>query len=181
VSEPADGDVSPANEQAGAADRLYTHPHLEVPMSRSLLRHALLAAPLAGALAAALAAPASAGPLAGAVGDSKPYTLTLNKVSAQKGQPATATVLIKPAAGYHINKDFPTTLKLTPPADVKLDKAQLAKEDATLTEKEGSFQVKLTPSTAGSKKIPGELRFAVCTDTTCDPQKTAVTLEVEVK
>ena len=149
-------------------------------MSRSLLRHALFALPLAGALVAAVAAPAAAGPLAGAVGD-KPYTLTLNKVSAQKGQPATATVLIKPAAGYHINKDFPTTLKLTPPADVKLDKAQLAKEDATLSEKEGSFQVKLTASAAGSKKIPGELRFAVCTDTTCDPQKTAVTLEVEVK
>ncbi|MFO0577880.1 MAG: protein-disulfide reductase DsbD family protein [Polyangia bacterium] len=145
-------------------------------MSRSLLRLALFALPFAGALAA----PAVAGPLAGAVGD-KPYTLTLNKVTAQKGQPATATVLIKPAAGYHINKDFPTTLKLTPPADVKLDKAQLAKEDATLSEKEGSFQVKLTASAAGSKKIPGELRFAVCTDTTCDPQKTAVTLEVEVK
>lgn len=145
-------------------------------MSRSLLRHALLVVPLA----AALSASASAGPLAGAVND-KPYTLTINKVAAQKGQPATATVLIKPAAGYHINKDFPTTLKLTPPADVKLDKPALAKEDAKLTEQEGSFQVKLTASAAGSKKIPGELRFAVCTDTTCDPQKTAVTLEVDVK
>lgn len=156
-------------------------------MSRSPLRRivalsvASLALPFLGTLTSpALAAPPAAPPIAAAVAG-KPYSLTIAKIAAQKGQAVTARVVIKPAAGYHMNKDFPTTLKLTPPADVKLDKATLGKEDARLTEQEAAFEVRLTAAAAGAKQIPGELRFAVCTDTTCDPQKTAVVLDVEVK
>lgn len=133
------------------------------------------------ALPLALAAPAAATtPLAGAV-TGKPYTVTIAKVTAQKGQPAVAHVVIKPVAGYHMNKDYPTGLTLTPPADVKVDKTTLGKEDAHLTEQEGAFDVKLTASAAGAKQIPGSLKFAVCTDTTCDPQKVAIVLDIEVK
>lgn len=152
-------------------------------MSRSPLRRiialsvASLALPFVGGLLGpALAAPPIAAAVAG-----KPYSLTVAKVVAQKGQAATARVVIKPAAGYHMNKDFPTSLKLTPPADVKLDKASLGKEDASLTEQEVAFDVKLTAGAAGNKVINGDLRFAVCTETTCDPQKTPVAIDVEVK
>mgnify|MGYP000019285361 CR=1 FL=1 len=123
---------------------------------------------------------ADSGKLAGAVAG-MPYTLTIAKVSAVKGKPATAQVVIKPAAGYHINKDFPTSLKLTPPAGVTLAKAELKKADAKLSENEGSFDVTLTAANAGALKIPGELRFAVCTETTCDPQRSSVNIELDVK
>lgn len=129
---------------------------------------------------AAPPAPAAGGKIAGAVAG-LPYTVTIAKVSAVKGQPATAQVVIKPAAGYHMNKDFPTSLKLSPPAGVTLAKAQLNKADAKLSDNEGSFDVTLTAANAGAQKVPGELRFAVCTETTCDPQKSAVAIELEVK
>lgn len=118
--------------------------------------------------------------LAGAVAG-QPYTLTVNKVSARKGQPATAQVVIKPAAGYHLNVDFPTSLKLAPPAGITLAKAELKKADAKLTETEGSFTVTITAANAGLHMVPGELRFAVCTETTCDPQKSSVKIELDVK
>lgn len=127
------------------------------------------------------AAPAAeGGKLAGAMAG-KPYTLSIAKVSAKKGQPATTQVVIKPAAGYHINKDFPTSLKLTPPAGVTLAKAELKKADAKLSETEGSFEVTLTADKVGAQQVPGELRFAVCTETTCDPQRSPVAIELDVK
>jgi hypothetical protein len=125
-------------------------------------------------------APAEASKLAGAMAG-QPYTLTVAKVSAKKGQEAAAQIVITPAAGYHLNVDFPTALKLTPPAGVTAAKVDYKKADAKLTEKEGSFAIRLTASAAGKQTVPGELRFAVCTDTTCDPQRTKVAIELDVK
>ncbi len=126
------------------------------------------------------APPAAGGKLEGAMAG-KPYTLSIAKVSAKKGQPATTQVVIKPAAGYHINKDFPTSLKLNPPAGVTLAKAELKKADAKLSETEGSFEVTLTADKTGAQTVPGELKFAVCTETTCDPQRSPVAIELDVK
>jgi hypothetical protein len=118
--------------------------------------------------------------LAGAVAG-KPYTLHISPVSAKKGQPATVTVLFTPAKGYHVNKEFPTKLKLTPPAGVVAAKSELSGKDGKLTEQEGRFEVQLTSSEAGKKTIPGELKFAVCTETTCDPQKASFSIELDAK
>ena len=146
----------------------------------SVLGITVVSAPKCQAAPPAATKLADSGKLAGAV-SGMPYTLTIAKVSAVKGQPATAQVVIKPAAGYHINKDFPTSLKLNPPAGVTLAKAELKKADAKLSETEGSFAVTLTAANAGAQKIPGELRFAVCTETTCDPQRSSVNIELDVK
>lgn len=128
------------------------------------------------------AAPPAAGAskLAGAM-DGKPYTLTVAKVSAKPGQPATAQIVITPGKGYHLNIDYPTSLKLKPPAGVTAAKLDYQKADGKLAETSGSFTVVLTASAAGPQKVPGDSRFAVCTDTTCDPQRTPVTIELEVK
>jgi hypothetical protein len=136
---------------------------------------ALLALSLNPGLAAA-----DAGKLAGAAGN-KPYTITVARVAAQKGQPATAKVVITPAKGWHLNQEFPTSLKLRPPAGVTAKKTDLGKADAALTEQQGQFEVVLTSSEAGRKSVPGDLRFAVCTETTCDPQKSPVVIEMDVK
>ena len=142
---------------------------------------------LLGSLALASPAPAEkaapaadASKLAGAMAG-RPFTLNIAKVSAKKGAPATTQIVITPAAGYHLNTDYPTSLKLNPPAGITAAKVDFKKADAKLTEKLGSFEVVLTASEAGKQKVPGELRFAVCTDTTCDPQRSPVTIELEVK
>lgn len=132
-------------------------------------------------MSAAHQAPAWAnGPAAGAAGAlaGPPYTVNVAKAQAKLGAKTVVQVKFKPGAGYHLNQDFPTTLKLTPTPGVAVEKPNQAKADAQLTEQEGRFDVALTVSEAGAKTIVGELRFAVCTNTTCEPQRTQVKLEV---
>lgn len=136
---------------------------------------------LGGALGSFVAGAARAESKLGGATGAKPYTVTVARVEARKGQPATASVRIKPAAGWHVNKEFPASLKLKLPAGVTAQKTELGKADAVLSEQEGRFDVVLTSAETGKKAVPGDLRFAVCTDTTCDPQKSQVTIEMDVK
>ena len=39
-----------------------------------------------------------------------------------------------------------------------------------------AFDVKVTPSKPGSFALGGTLKFAVCTETTCDPKKRAIAI-----
>ena len=110
------------------------------------------------------------------------YLLTAPTASGKVGAASSVKVEIKPKAGYHMNDAFPTSLKLTPHAEVthagRLDKSS----PAVKVEKTGaSFDVQLTPSKAGKKEVVGSLSFAICSETTCEPQKVPVTLTVDVK
>ena len=131
-------------------------------------------------LSAPVAAGPEAGKLAGAA-EGKPFSVSVGRLSAKKGEPATTQVVVTAAKGYHLNKDYPPSLKLTLPAGVSAKKAALTKADAVLGETEGRFEVVLTSAEAGKKSVSGDLRFAVCTETTCDPQRSAVTIEMDVK
>ncbi len=125
----------------------------------------------------AQAQPAAAGALAG-----KPYSVAIQAAPTKVGAQSTATVTFKPGKGYHLNLDFPTSLKLNLPAGVSSPKPSLAKADAkTVSAEQGVFEVQLTAASAGQKSIPGTLRFAVCTEATCEPQSTPVTITLDVK
>ena len=127
------------------------------------------------ASAALLAPAARAGePAAG-------FSVVTAPLAAKVGQAATTQVVIKAAPGYHINKEFPTSLKLDPTAGIDIPKPKLSKADAKLSESEGSFEVALTAREAGKKTIAGTLAFAVCTATTCDPQRVKVAIAVDAK
>jgi hypothetical protein len=128
--------------------------------------------------------PSHAGPAAGAAAGAlagQSFVVSVAAPAAKVGAPSATTVTFKAAAGYHINLDFPTTLKLNLPAGVSTPKADLKKADAKVSKEEGSFQFPLTAASAGQKAIQGELRFAVCTETTSEPQRTAVTITLDVK
>jgi hypothetical protein len=124
---------------------------------------------------------AAAEGVSAALSGSKPFTVAIDKVSAKRGQPATAKVLFRPASGWHMNVDYPTELRLKLPENITAPKATLTKQDAKLTEQEGHFDVVLVGSKPGKQTVLGELRFAVCTATTCDPQKTQVSIELNVE
>lgn len=113
--------------------------------------------------------------------DGKPYSLAVEKVSAKRGQAATAHVVFRAAPGWHVNGDYPTVLKLSLPAGISAAKSVLKREDAKLSEQEGRFDVVLTASEPGAKTVRGDLSFAVCSQTTCDPQKAAITIEMKVE
>ncbi len=127
------------------------------------------AAPLA--LAEAPPAPADAS-----------YALKFEAPPAKKGQHAVVKLHITPGAGFHMNKDFPTSLTLTPPADVTVEKAKLTGADAKkMDEHEEEFDIGVTPAAAGKKVVTGELRFAVCSANSCDPKRSKVSFELDVK
>lgn len=130
--------------------------------------------------------PSHAGPIAaagpGAALGTKPYTISVVAPAAKVGAKGAATVTMKPGSGYHLNTEFPLSLKLTLPDGVTTPKAELKKADAkTFKEAEGSFDIPFVAASAGQKTIQGELRFAVCTETTCEPQRTQVTITLDVK
>lgn len=159
--------------------RPYTEGHSEDVMSVRFSRWMMMGALFVGGFSALPFAQAE-GSIAGAV-SGKPFSVTVAQVTAAKGQPVKAEVVVKPGAGYHINEEFPTKLSLKAPAGVTLAKADLGKADAKMSKDECRFEVTLTGNEAGQKTVPGELKFAVCTDTTCDPQKTAVSIALSVK
>ncbi len=111
------------------------------------------------------------------------YVLKVEAPPAKKGQKAVAKVKITPGAGYHMNQDYPTSLVLSSvPAGVTIDKLKQTKKDAAKWDAAGGeFDVAYTAAQAGKKVVTGEIKFAVCSATTCDPKKSNVSFEIDVK
>jgi hypothetical protein len=102
--------------------------------------------------------------------------------AAKKGERTVVKLKLAPGAGYHMNKEFPTSLSLVAPAGVVLEKPKQAAKDATKFAETGAeFDVVLTSADAGSKVVSGDLKFAVCSATSCDPKREKVSFTVEVK
>jgi hypothetical protein len=102
--------------------------------------------------------------------------------SAQVGAAATAKVVLRPTGGYHVNKEFPTNLTVTPPANVDVPKVKQTGADAAkLAEDEAVFEVPFTAKDAGDKRFEATFKFAVCTPETCDPKSEKLAWTVAVK
>ena len=98
------------------------------------------------------------------------------------GASGVARIVITPAAGWKMNHEFPTKITVEAPADVKVTKAEQKKGDAaSFTDKGASFEVPFTATAAGDKSFQAKLKFAVCTDATCDPKKEELAWVVAVK
>ena len=107
------------------------------------------------------------------------YTLEIQPpADAAAGKESEVVVRVVPKAPWHINLDFPTSLKLTPPAGLVLANARLEKADARKLDAEHcEYAVKVTPSAAGEHAVTGQFKFAVCQDEACSP----VTKDVEFR
>lgn len=142
-------------------------------MKKLVAAFALFAAPLVAGPAFAQAGPQPA---------TASYALKIDAPPAKKGQRAVARIKITPGLGYHINKEYPTKLSLHAPAGVTIDKPQLAAKDAAKwEEKGGEFDVSYTAAHAGKQRVTGELKFAVCSASSCNPQSSTVSFEIDVK
>jgi hypothetical protein len=110
------------------------------------------------------------------------FALSVNVPAAKKGQRAVVRVHIAPGSGYHMNKDFPTALVLTAPEGVAVEKLRQNAKDAVKLEEAGAdFDVALTASAVGKQVVTGDLKFAVCTATSCDPKREKLSFTVDVK
>jgi hypothetical protein len=110
------------------------------------------------------------------------YVLKIEAPAAKKGQRAVAHIKITPGAGYHMNKEYPTSLALKPPTGVTLEKVKLTAKDAAKWEEQGGqFDLGYTAAQPGKQTVTGELKFAVCSANSCDPKKSTVSFEIDVQ
>src|SRR6185503_13509574 len=110
------------------------------------------------------------------------YQIKVDAPPAHKAKRGVAKIHIAPGAGFHFNKDYPAQATVQAPAGVTVEKAKLTAKDAVaLSEKGAEFDVAYTPAEAGRKTFTGELKFAVCSASSCDPKKEKLSFTVEVK
>lgn len=106
----------------------------------------------------------------------------LPPTDAASGKEFVCKVVLKATGEYHLNAEFPTSLKVTSPAGVTVQKPEQKKADAaSFSEREAVFEVRGTSADGGAKAFAATFRFAVCTATTCDPKNAKLAWNVDVK
>jgi hypothetical protein len=110
------------------------------------------------------------------------YAVKIDAPPAKRAQRSVAKIHIAPGAGFHVNKDFPTSVTLSDvPAGVAVDKPKQTARDAIRLEDAGAeFDVAFTASAAGKKTFAGELKFAVCSASSCNPKREKISFTVDV-
>jgi hypothetical protein len=133
--------------------------------------------------AAVVADEAEAVPLGKTVGGDDSYALTVDAPDRlASGAEGTVRVSIVPKKGWKMNHEFPTKLEVQAPAGVTVTKAEQRVPDAERFEDSGAtWAIKVKASDAGTKSFQAKLKFAVCTDTTCDPKKQDLAWAINVE
>lgn len=115
-------------------------------------------------------------------GDDDRYALQIEPpAEAKAGEEGTAIVKVVPKEPWHMNLDYPTSLKLEAPDGLAVTNADLKKGDAKLDESACEFAVSFKPTEAGDHAVSGKFKFAVCKDEACSPVTEEVEFQVAVK
>ena len=110
------------------------------------------------------------------------YKLSVEAPSAKASVKSVAKITVVPTNGYKMNLEYPTKVSITAPEGVTLEKAKLAKADAAKLDKASAqFDVAFTSASAGKKTFTGEMKFAVCTEETCENKVEQLSFVVDVK
>lgn len=116
---------------------------------------------------------------AGAAFANEGFTITTHGGKGKANEQVTSVIKVTAKGAYHINKEYPHKVTLTAPEGVTIESAKV--KGNVDSETQLSFVVKSTSAAAGKKDITAEVKFAVCTETTCEPAVEKVTLSVEAK
>jgi hypothetical protein len=117
------------------------------------------------------------------VADTDSYTVKLaSPAKLATGSKGSATLEIVPKKGWHLNDEFPYKLTVAAPAGAKVAKPEQGKKD-TVAFSHGSMKwaIDFEASAAGDKAFTGKVKFAVCTETSCDPKKEELAFNVKVE
>src|SRR3954454_13041799 len=81
------------------------------------------------------------------------FVVKVEAPAGAKAKKGVARIHVTPGPGFHVNKEFPSTVKVVAPAGVSVDKDKLA---PTKVEEAGmDFEVGYTPTEAGKKTFTG--------------------------
>lgn len=115
--------------------------------------------------------------------DDKSYTLVTegSSSSVKVGADGKFALHIKPAAGYHVNKEGPFKILLSgdrvKPAIDKLERKH-AKDGNVESPR---FEVALKGLEAGAGKLQADATFVICSETVCERRVEKLALAVDVK
>ena len=117
------------------------------------------------------------------VADTDAYTVKLaSPAKVSTGAKGSATLEITPKKGWHLNDEFPYKLTVTAPAGAKVTKPEQGKQDTvSFSHEKMKWAIDFEASSAGDKAFTGKVKFAVCTDTSCDPKKEELAFNVKVE
>lgn len=93
----------------------------------------------------------------------------------------TQTVQVKLSADtpWHMNLDYPTSLKLGENNALELGKRKFRKGDASvLSEHKIVFSVPVTATSPGVHRVQGKIKFAICKADSCSPASAKVDLRI---
>ena len=147
-------------------------------LTRNILTSAALLVGCAGLM---LAPQDSEGAWLGSKQDDR-YTLTYDAGSTKAGATGNGTVVVTPKGVWHLNREFPTSLSLTPSEGVTVTKPKLKLADAKkFDEHKGlEFSFPYEAKSAGKHKIDVKLKFAICIETSCSPVTETFSLAIDV-
>ena len=117
------------------------------------------------------------------VADTEAYTVKLAApAKLSTGAKGSATLEIVPKAGWHLNDEFPYKLTMTAPSGAKVAKPEQGKKDTVaFSPDKMKWAIDFEASAAGDKAFTGKVKFAVCTETSCDPKKEELAFNVKVE
>jgi len=100
----------------------------------------------------------------------------------ETGRDALVSVSLKAIAPWHVNLDYPTSLELAAPPQVRLAREVFEKRHAAHLDEDGfKYEVGLSASAAGEKDFRGVLVFAVCEEEACIPVKQDIRFVIAVQ
>jgi hypothetical protein len=117
------------------------------------------------------------------VADTDSYTVKLaSPAKVTTGSKGSATLEIVPKKGWHLNDEFPYKLTVAAPAGAKVAKPEQGKKDTVaFSHSSMKWAIDFEASAAGDKAFTGKVKFAVCTETSCDPKKEELAFNVKVE
>ena len=97
----------------------------------------------------------------------KNFTINVISKPAVAGAQAISVVEVKPAPGFKMNADFPSSMTLNKVDGCTASKSKLSGDDAKLTKHSLRFEVGFTADHAGTLKMGGKADFSVCNESGC--------------
>ncbi len=143
-------------------------------------------APMAAPSAPTAPAPRAAEPAAPAgpevVRDT--YALVARPESAgySAGQLGQFEIVLEGRSGWHVNQEYPISVELSGPDDVKFAKSRLERADAAeFGEPKARFAVAVTPGAAGEQPVRAHVAFAMCSAENCTMHDETLALVLPVR
>jgi len=96
---------------------------------------------------------------------------------ATAGRPSHARVKVSARTPWHMNLEYPATLRVEPPRGVEM---QAAAQPERFDSDSAEFAVPFTARAGGPAHFQGQLQFAVCADEACAPATVPLDFTVDV-